>query len=263
MTQQNIAPTMVLSPHFDDAALSMGGIIHQRSRSGSAVTVVNVFAASPTHLKKFSPLAKRLHESWSNGQNPVPRRVLEDEKALRCLKAKSINLNFFDAIYREAGGEFFYADMATLLGSPHPQDVQHVTEIAQAFESQVHAQLNLSSKSSAEVFAPLAIGNHVDHQIVSGVGEALKAKGWKVRFYEDYPYSDPILYPNRQKREKENRESELVILSDADLEAKTAAVSQYASQLSLLFGPGQNLGDLLRIHAQRIGGSRPAERIWR
>ncbi|MCI5130985.1 MAG: hypothetical protein D3904_05540, partial [Candidatus Electrothrix sp. EH2] len=59
-----------------------------------------------------------------------------------------------------------------------------------------NAVIRLSDKHDEETvfYAPLAIGNHIDHQIIHQVGLALHDAGLKVLFYEDYPYADTKEY---------------------------------------------------------------------
>ena len=63
-----------LSPHYDDAALSCGGIIWEAVRRGAQVSIWTVCAATPP-TGQLSPFAEELHARWETGpQAPLQRR---------------------------------------------------------------------------------------------------------------------------------------------------------------------------------------------
>src|SRR5690606_13726029 len=84
-----------------------------------------------------------------------------------------------DAIYRlhPETGEPLYTSDEDIFGSVHPSEERLVEEIAQFLAS---------LPSASRVVAPLAIGNHVDHQLV----HAAATHVWQtdLLYYEDYPY---------------------------------------------------------------------------
>ncbi len=117
------------------------------------------------------------------------------------------------------------------------------------------------------LYAPLAIGNHVDHQIARRSAALLHDHGYGVGYYEDFPYiaRDPaglaasLGEPNRWQ-------SRLIPLSQADVQRKVDAVLAYASQLAVLFA-GQEAIDrrvaaALLSQAEHTGNGQPAERLW-
>ncbi|WP_339137858.1 MAG: hypothetical protein WGN25_06855 [Candidatus Electrothrix sp. GW3-4] len=75
--------------------------------------------------------------------------------------------------------------MKDILGEVHPGEAAITKEIGNAI-------IRLSDRYDAETvfYAPLAIGNHIDHQLIHQVGLSLHDAGLKVLFYEDYPYAD-------------------------------------------------------------------------
>jgi hypothetical protein len=109
-----------------------------------------------------------------------------------------------------------------------------------------------------QIVAPLAVGNHVDHQIVRQAAE--EAFGGELLYYEDYPYVavegalERVIAPG-----DEGWEARVVTLDEAAMTAKIEAVAAYASQLSSFFADHADLEAQLRSHAQRSGG----ERLWR
>ena len=94
-----------LSPHYDDAALSCGGAIHQQRRAGQAVLVVTICSAPPAPGEVFSPFAREIHGAMGNPDNLVAMRRDEDRAAIDRLGAEVVWLDFQDAVYRGRTGE--------------------------------------------------------------------------------------------------------------------------------------------------------------
>ena len=51
---------IILSPHYDDAALSCGGLIAQRAAAGDLVEIATVFGGRPD-MATLSPFARAIH----------------------------------------------------------------------------------------------------------------------------------------------------------------------------------------------------------
>ena len=70
-----------LSPHYDDAALSCGGSIHQQVQAGELVLVITICAAPPETNEPFSPYAQAMHRVWGDPLDVVATRQAEDQAA--------------------------------------------------------------------------------------------------------------------------------------------------------------------------------------
>jgi hypothetical protein len=121
------------------------------------------------------------------------------------------------------------------------------------------------------LYAPLAIGSHVDHQITQRSAALLQHHGYDVRYFEDYPYSvrDPAGLESRLSwlAERDRWECHVIPLAPAALQVKIDAVLAYSSQLGVLF-PGDGavhtrVTEALETHALHVGNGRLAERLWR
>jgi hypothetical protein len=62
---------------------------------------------------------------------------------------------------------------------------------------------------------------------------------------------------------KERWQTELVLISQRALEAKTAAIACYRSQLSTFWSDLAEMEGAIRAFAEQTGNGRPAERYWR
>jgi len=90
----------VLSPHLDDAVLSLGASLASAARSGALVRIVTVFAGDPASVLPASRWdAKARFESF--GQAVRARRA-EDDHACRLLGATPVWLPFPDDDYGQS-----------------------------------------------------------------------------------------------------------------------------------------------------------------
>ncbi|MEC3954091.1 PIG-L family deacetylase [Nocardia sp. CDC153] len=155
---------VVVSPHFDDAVLSVGGLIAARASRGQTVEVLTVFSAAGAAItggerqKAFSDYAVR---------------VGEDDRALAVLGARARRLGLFERLFRDPRPR---GPLPLFRTSEDLARGAYVEEVRRAIA-------RLVASEDTVVLSPLGIGNHVDHVIVA-VG-ALRA-GSRVLFYEDF-----------------------------------------------------------------------------
>jgi len=83
---------VVVSPHFDDAAFSLGGTIAALSRAGRRVRVLTVFGGDPESSAPSDEWAART-DFATEGEEVQARRA-EDERACAILGAEAVWLSF-------------------------------------------------------------------------------------------------------------------------------------------------------------------------
>jgi LmbE family N-acetylglucosaminyl deacetylase len=241
-----------LSPHLDDAVLSCGGRIWQQVQAGDRVLVVTVFAGKPSSDVPLSPFAQALHAAWGLVDATAARRE-EDAAALALLGAGSVYWPYTDCIYRQMpDGGFPYASEEALFGEVHPSDDALIAELAGRFRA-------LALEPASAIYAPLAVGRHVDHQIVRRAVTGLEG----VTCYEDYPYAGK---PGAVEAAlgMARWQEEVVPLSSDALEAKIAAIACYSSQfITLGWANAEEMAAAVRAFAEQTGDGAPAERYWR
>ncbi len=247
-----------LSPHLDDASLSCGGTIARQTDAGEAVLVVTICTAAPPAVGPFSALAEEFHRAW--GLSPaevMATRLREDQASLALLGADSFLAGMLDAIYRYPAA---YHRRETLFGQPAPGDP--LLPALQTLFSQLRGRL-----PQARFYAPLGVGNHVDHLLTFAAARA--SLGAELRFYEDFPYV-------AQEGALERRLAQIGAVLQADtvaieatLPRKLQAVQTYASQIDELahsqLGHQVSGAEAVAVmcaavgdYAQRVGG----ERYW-
>jgi LmbE family N-acetylglucosaminyl deacetylase len=248
---------IVLSPHLDDAALSLGGTIACLAAAGEPVLVVNICSGSPPLGGPFSSFAALQHARWKlPADEAVALRRAEDAAALAALGADSLQLDLLDAIYRMPAA---YIDDATLFGAVAPGDP--LAELA-------HPSLEaiVAGSPGAQLYAPLAVGNHVDHQAVHLVASELAAAGARVLFYEDFPYAARQGSVARRLAAPDAPRglAPVVTRIDGELKLKIVAVAAYESQLGTLFGDAGRMVETVTAYAAAVAGEPGAfaERLW-
>src|SRR5690606_5209303 len=89
---------LVVSPHLDDAVLSIGGSMWTWSRAGHRVLVATVFTADEP-VEPPSAVAEHLHRLWG-GAGAMARRRAEDRAAAERLGIEVVHLELEDALHR-------------------------------------------------------------------------------------------------------------------------------------------------------------------
>jgi LmbE family N-acetylglucosaminyl deacetylase len=211
-----------LSPHFDDAVLSCGGLIFEQSRQGVRVEIWTIFAGDAP-AGPLSPLALRCHASWGipDVHELVQARRDEDLAAVSIVGAEVARFGLPDCIYRRtAEGDPMYPDEVFV--PFHPSDQDLFVDIA--------AALAVELEPDDILISPLAIGNHVDHRLARLAAERLKRP---LLFYADIPYvfrNPEMLAPAAQ-----GLASDLFPVSKEGLGAWVEAAATYRTQVALVF----------------------------
>lgn len=245
------ATVLVVSPHLDDAVLSIGATLHAIAQAGHAVLVATAFSGDPPH--GLSPVADAFHADCGLGDDAMAVRREEDLRAVRRLGCQAHHLDFPDAIYRqaEAGHWLCGHDRAMFADeSGDPPGFGHDISDAVAV---LAARLR-----PAVILTCAAIGGHVDHRLTrQAVTTTARQRGLPLVLWQDLPYAvsaDAAAPTDAWERRSYPGE-------DA-WGAKAAAVACYPSQLRMLWPEDEFGWRRLYDHGLRIGTGRPAELGW-
>lgn len=230
-------PIFFISPHLDDAILSCGGLISDLAKQ-SRVTVLTVFTDAHSEPSTFS--ARRFLQKCNEKDAPLlfAKRRQEDDTVMKKANVSLRHLGYVDGTwrkyhhpsrYRKALGRFipefvhiYPTFLHVSLGRLHKEDTQTIAQLRNDLEKIL--------PKNAVVFAPLAIGNHIDHVLVR---EALSALP-KVTYWSDFPYSLKSSVPIRFITEKKLTEQHYT----PDSARKEELIKGYISQLPSLFPDG-------------------------
>jgi LmbE family N-acetylglucosaminyl deacetylase len=160
-------PLVIVSPHHDDACLSLAGVLSALGQG----TLVNIFTRSVR-------LAKSVGDPGEESVRAI--REAEDQAFARRCGLVRHDLGCYDPTIR----------------ATHSFDVSRLEEdVAQATQPLLDALAALAAPR-AFLLAPLGAGRHVDHratvEVVFRNFERLSAQ-YEILFYEDQPYAADLM----------------------------------------------------------------------
>jgi LmbE family N-acetylglucosaminyl deacetylase len=158
----------VVSPHLDDAVLSLGGLIGREVAAGRTVEVVTCFTAGPP-LDTIPP-KRRVFADYT-------ARRAEDERALAVLGASHRWLDLRERTWRDPP-------------LPRPTHAFRTPPRLEDFAElrAIRAVIADLLDRDAVVYAPLGVGHHVDHvEVALAALQEMLGRGAvaRLRFYED------------------------------------------------------------------------------
>lgn len=226
---------LLLSPHADDVAYSIGGIVARLSMRAD-LRLMTIFGYSGWALPQAS---------CEKSTDAISAEREREDRAY-CARRR------IDYDLLSCPDSFVMGyDKATELSiaatdDPRTEDVVNLIHNA------------VACRVPQVVLAPCGLGGHVDHQIVRIAADALHHV--EVLYYEDVPYSSSLPLP---ELERQLAAQGLTPAMTADievvLESKCEDMRGYRSQTS-----ASTIAEML-LHAGRVGTgtARYAERLWR
>lgn len=225
----------VLSPHQDDAALSLAATIGAAARRGHSVRIINCFTVSD-----YAP-----HSTARTLAEIAAVRNAEDrEFATRVgTGIEVVDLGMEDAPIR----------LGCSVGEVRRRKVgRREREDAAAIAAKAAGMIE------GLVLAPLALGTHIDHLVAREAGIRLAREGRAVAFYEDLPYAGElreccILRAADEAARRVGSKLAGAVMRDGEAASrKRFAIEAYQSQLA------RTQFDAVIEYGQRRGG----ERVW-
>ncbi len=242
-----------LSPHFDDAALSCGGQIYDMTTNRKSVLIVTIMAGDPANSTTPAPASQyveSLHNRWQLEEDVVGARLAEDVAACNIMGADWQHWDFLDCIYRvdiDTKRPFYTSD-EDIFGQIDPAESNLVNRIA--------TRIALLPTCN-QLYIPLTIGHHVDHQLTRKAAEQLFPRTL-LHYYEDYPYVRHLPIEQIMANEAADLHPKIIKLSDNAVTARINAISCFESQLSTFFNDQNDLARQVQAYINTVGG----ERIW-
>ena len=224
-----------ISPHFDDAVLSCGGLIYEQTRQGTPVEIWTVCAGDPPP-GLLSPLAQVCHFQWGTqtAEETVVLRRGEDRRAAALLGAGTRHFGIPDCIYRRSpDGDLLYTE--EVFGTRHPLEAELDREIAAALEAKL--------RPGDTLVCPLTIGGHLDHVLTRVAVERL---GRPLSYYADIPYL--LNSPEALEPATVDLVSELFPVTGQGLQAWLDGIAAYQSQILMLFQTEEKLRADIRLY---------------
>jgi LmbE family N-acetylglucosaminyl deacetylase len=238
------APLLILSPHFDDAALSCSALLDREA----AVDVVTVFGGVP---------APPVHTYWdsasgfSDSTEAMAVRRREEVEAFAGSPHSATALDLLDAGYVRDGRRRDLTDVTAFARGWLNENDRGIVAVPAGAG---HRLGRLARRIRRHFAGDAVAAQHPDHLAVRSAVEPLVGEAG-ILFYEELPY----LYGARADREVARVSSRLglVVSSFAvavDRTAKARRIAAYGSQVPLL-----------TIHGRRVDVAAdlpPDERYW-
>ncbi|RLK58207.1 PIG-L deacetylase family protein [Actinokineospora cianjurensis] len=206
-----MARVLLLSPHPDDLAWSLGGTVARLRADVFGVTFFGQTRYAPGDVTHGSPAAAGV-------------RAAEEDSWAAWAGVRLVRHDLPDASLRG------FTDETEMGATPEPEVVASVSALLRTAIGDIRPDL---------VFAPVAIGGHVDH---AAVRAACSTMDLPTAWYEDLPYA----------LGSDDRHGETSTVVTVDWAVKEKGVLFFPSQL-----PAEVL-PVLRAHADSSGG----ERLW-
>ena len=204
---------VAISPHLDDAAFSVGGLLAARARAGDRITIVTCFTGGMARPEGFA-LACQLDKGLDAETDYMALRRQEDFVACAAIGADTIHLPFLEAPHRGYGS-------AAELFAKRRQDDDVLVPLSEALIRLIRAI------KPDLVLRPLAIGDHVDHWIVR---DAVASIQKPMLSWEDWPYLRRAEGQSRRVPALRHR------LTDLDRRTRLQMCAAYRSQIGFQFG---------------------------
>lgn len=225
-----------LSPHYDDAIFSCGGLIWSEAGAGRGVEILTICGGPASD--NLSDYAAGLHHRWGTGPEAAVSRREEDAAACALVGAAQRWLDIPDCIYRAhpVSGQALVNSDAELF-QPDPPMETGVLEII---------KMALSSlPEDTRLVCPLAAGGHIDHRLTRHAAEALGRPIW---YYGDYPYTagDDV---RLQDWLPVGARPEPIQLDETAIRRWAAAAACYRSQVSTFWNSERELTHAIQSYA--------------
>lgn len=216
---------LIISPHLDDAVLSLGGFLSlMHSSNCKVITIFNT--------------AWSVDENIKDWENITEKNLAEEKSVMKKLKCEFKFLNYPEALLR--GYVKWNADLDM------EKEKSLLKRIIQDLLPEIEKYDN--------IFFPKGIGKHVDHLLTRNIFTAIPklTKNINIFFYEDIPYSCYEELPVFDK------EMEILIDISKVIENKSELLNIYKSQLDL------DMIAMVQKHSSKIGRKgHNCERIWK
>lgn len=231
-----------LSPHFDDIALSCGGLVWEQAQQGHDILIWTICGGDPPP-GPLSTFSQKLHERWQTSLMTVQQRRREDVASCKTMNANFHHLMLPDCIYRPGGDIGFYYDSEeAIFGELNPAESPLVDWLCQQIQNDIPEQ--------AVLVSPLTIGGHVDHRLTRAAAERTGRSLW---YYADYPY---ILNHSDQLETllAKGWKKQTFPISPTGLDAWQQAIAAHTSQVSTFWPNLEAMAEAISWYSRQMAG---------
>lgn len=228
---------VILSPHPDDIALSMGGTLSKLAQNQCEILLISFFDRG-----------NYLREKSGTFEQVTYIRTSEDLQFAKRLQIPRISFSYPDATARQ------YPSIKSIFQRSNGKDDTFFYKVL----SDLKSFLSYLSCKEYLIWCPLALGNHIDHLIVRDAVRETIGQDQLVLFYEDLPYACDFSFEQIDSFASSLGAKSFIVnrIINNSIANKLLLVGIYKSQI------GQMEIDAVKMHAIRVGDKTPAERFW-
>lgn len=228
MTHAAAAPggtILALSPHLDDAVFSAGAALAAHVDAGWRVVIATLFTGNVDKPTGFA-LACQLDKGLGPDIDYMALRRAEDLQACALLGAEADHRPLLEAPHRG------YGSAPALFAGPREDD-----PASDALGAEIATLIDRYAPD--EVWAPRAIGGHVDHVLLHRAVQRLAVgltNGPAIVWWTDWPYADRANAADPEAGSVAAADWSSPEANPAQLGRKVEACAAYVSQLGFQFG---------------------------
>lgn len=225
-------PVLVLSPHLDDAAFSLGPYLAEIA-SFKQVIVATAFTKSVRILSDFA-LACQLDKNLKSDVDYMDIRRQEDTEWAKRIGVQVVHGSLPEAPHRG------YCSAQALFGDFIESD-KIATHLNKWLENLVFAL------DPSIIFCPFGIGNHVDHVWINRIASQSSKILVPIFFFKDQPYaSQAYIKPSLRVIEDINVMTECCAeFSESSRNKAIIAAEAYKTQVDFQFGSFDGMKNVL------------------
>lgn len=224
MTTKVAYTDIFFSPHYDDAVLSLGGLMGRLQKDKRKLLVVTLFTQGswpPYTLPAWNFL---IHSSQILAPHHFNQRRKENTSLFNSLRIDFVDGGLTDGYFRRHHLHYYYPNHPALTaGKIAVGDTKTLKLATKIIE---HHLLKLAK--GGRVYGPLGVGGHVDHILSRCALVRQVAKIKRLYLWQDMPYwqngPQPIC----------NLDSEKITLDKKELETKMNWLDFYESQQHII-----------------------------
>lgn len=199
---------LIISPHFDDTFLSLGGTLMNWRKLNKIIDLV-VFGVDPNNILGIKDKRKA-----------ILKRISEESNNCKFVGLEFLHLDYC-AGFRERGYSHWQSTV------DWRKDKRLYNDLRRTLKRFI------SEHKPDIVLFPLGVGGHIDHRLLSMIGiEFSKQQNYEVLFYEDLPYAvEPHFWTYIDKKIPIRDLIQLVQDVTRNLDSKRMLLNNYNSQL--------------------------------
>ena len=245
---------LIVSPHLDDAVLSLGDFIYKNINNGNKVDVLTIFSGT-VPKEDLSEAAKKFHSNCFLDENSMKYRKEEDKKSHDFLGCTSYYLDLPECLYRKNKGSYLYPELS---------NIYHLEDNDKEILDTLYNELNKYVYKYDEVYAPMGLGGHADHLAVNkSITKLYKNMKFNLFFYEEVAY---VCYYYRKRKTSnwgDNLKYKYIDITDKEFNHGLDAILIYRSQLNILWKNLNQLLDDLNVFSYKYSkDNKRMKRLW-